>query len=241
MSCKEVGGRSRRTSRPAPEAGEGQDRHQPSAAGPRPVHHGRARGPPGPPARGAPGVGPAWVDTGLVFTREDGQVMHPEHVTKRFAAGAGRRPAADHPARRAPQPFDRGAGGRRAAHGRVRAARACQQLDHRQPLPARVAVDGRAHRQRRRQPVGAAVGARDRLQAGPGGEAQRPAVLIQRRCRTHRLGDVGAVRRSTYASPSWATASVRWEARRAVPRGTACSAGFWSSSVWRYAASSRRA
>jgi hypothetical protein len=28
-------------------------------------------------------------------------------------------------------------------------------------------------------------------------------VLIQRRCRTHRLGDVGAVRRSTYASPSW--------------------------------------
>jgi integrase len=29
--------------------------------------------------------GPAWVDTGLVFTREDGQVLHPEHVTKRFA------------------------------------------------------------------------------------------------------------------------------------------------------------
>jgi integrase len=28
---------------------------------------------------------PAWVDTGLVFTREDGQVQHPEHVTKRFA------------------------------------------------------------------------------------------------------------------------------------------------------------
>jgi hypothetical protein len=121
-----------------------------------------------------PAWGPAWVDTGLVFTREDGQVMHPEHVTKRFAAGAGRRPAADHPARRAPQLCDRGAGGRRAAHGRVRAARACQQLDHRQPLPARAAVDGRAHRQRRRQPVGAAVGARDRLQAGPGGEAQRP-------------------------------------------------------------------
>jgi integrase len=90
--------------------------------------------------------GPAWVDTGLVFTREDGQVMHPEHVTKRFAAGAGRRPAADHPARRAPQLCDRGAGGRRAARGRVRAARACQQLDHRQPLPARAAVDGRAHR-----------------------------------------------------------------------------------------------
>jgi hypothetical protein len=29
--------------------------------------------------------GPAWTDTGLVFTREDGQVLHPEHVTKRFA------------------------------------------------------------------------------------------------------------------------------------------------------------
>jgi integrase len=29
--------------------------------------------------------GPAWVDTGLVFTGEDGQVLHPEHVTKRFA------------------------------------------------------------------------------------------------------------------------------------------------------------
>jgi integrase len=29
--------------------------------------------------------GPVWVDTGLVFAREDGQVLHPEHVTKRFA------------------------------------------------------------------------------------------------------------------------------------------------------------
>jgi integrase len=29
--------------------------------------------------------GPAWTDTGLVFTREDGQRLHPEHVTKRFA------------------------------------------------------------------------------------------------------------------------------------------------------------
>src|SRR6266545_605862 len=29
--------------------------------------------------------GPAWTDTGLVFTREDGRVLHPEHVTKRFA------------------------------------------------------------------------------------------------------------------------------------------------------------
>jgi integrase len=29
--------------------------------------------------------GPAWIDTGLVFTREDGQVLHPDHVTKRFA------------------------------------------------------------------------------------------------------------------------------------------------------------
>ena len=29
--------------------------------------------------------GPAWTETGLVFTREDGQVLHPEHVTKRFA------------------------------------------------------------------------------------------------------------------------------------------------------------
>jgi integrase len=29
--------------------------------------------------------GPAWTDTGLVFTREDGQVLHPEHITKRFA------------------------------------------------------------------------------------------------------------------------------------------------------------
>jgi hypothetical protein len=86
-----------------------------------------------------PAWGRAWVDTGLVFTHEDGQVMHPEHVTKRFVAGAGRRPAADHPARRAPRLCDRGAGGRRAAHGRVRAARACQQLDHRQPLPTHVA------------------------------------------------------------------------------------------------------
>jgi integrase len=29
--------------------------------------------------------GPAWTEAGLVFTREDGQVLHPEHVTKRFA------------------------------------------------------------------------------------------------------------------------------------------------------------
>ena len=29
--------------------------------------------------------GPAWIETGLVFTREDGRVLHPEHVTKRFA------------------------------------------------------------------------------------------------------------------------------------------------------------
>jgi hypothetical protein len=29
--------------------------------------------------------GPAWIETGLVFTREDGQILHPEHVTKRFA------------------------------------------------------------------------------------------------------------------------------------------------------------
>jgi integrase len=29
--------------------------------------------------------GPAWTETGLVFTREDGQVLHPEHVSKRFA------------------------------------------------------------------------------------------------------------------------------------------------------------
>jgi len=31
-------------------------------------------------------VGPAWIDTGLVFTREDGQGWHPDYVTKRFAA-----------------------------------------------------------------------------------------------------------------------------------------------------------
>jgi integrase len=30
--------------------------------------------------------GPAWVDTGLVFVREDGQVLHPGHVTKRSPA-----------------------------------------------------------------------------------------------------------------------------------------------------------
>ena len=29
--------------------------------------------------------GPAWVDTGHVFTREDGQPLHPETITKRFA------------------------------------------------------------------------------------------------------------------------------------------------------------
>jgi integrase len=29
--------------------------------------------------------GPVWTETGLVFTRENGQVLHPEHVTKRFA------------------------------------------------------------------------------------------------------------------------------------------------------------
>jgi integrase len=28
--------------------------------------------------------GPAWTDTGLVFIREDGQVLHPERVSKRF-------------------------------------------------------------------------------------------------------------------------------------------------------------
>jgi integrase len=29
--------------------------------------------------------GQAWMDIGLVFTREDGQVLHPGHITKRFA------------------------------------------------------------------------------------------------------------------------------------------------------------
>jgi integrase len=28
--------------------------------------------------------GTAWVDTGLVFTREDGSALHPEFVTRRF-------------------------------------------------------------------------------------------------------------------------------------------------------------
>jgi integrase len=30
-------------------------------------------------------MGPAWTDTGLVFTRENGQVLHPEHLTGWFA------------------------------------------------------------------------------------------------------------------------------------------------------------
>jgi integrase len=29
--------------------------------------------------------GPAWTDTGLVFTRQDGAAMHPDHVSKGFA------------------------------------------------------------------------------------------------------------------------------------------------------------
>lgn len=36
--------------------------------------------------------GPAWADTGLCFTREDGRAVHPEYVTRHFgvlAAGAG--------------------------------------------------------------------------------------------------------------------------------------------------------
>ncbi len=43
--------------------------------------------------------GPAWVETGLVFTREDGSGWHPEVVTKRFrelAIGAGLRPVRLH-------------------------------------------------------------------------------------------------------------------------------------------------
>ena len=31
-------------------------------------------------------MGPAWIDTGLVFTSEDGQGWHPDYVTKRFSA-----------------------------------------------------------------------------------------------------------------------------------------------------------
>ena len=37
--------------------------------------------------------GPVWVDLGLVFTREDGEVLHPEHVTMRFARRTLREPA----------------------------------------------------------------------------------------------------------------------------------------------------
>jgi integrase len=29
-------------------------------------------------------AGPAWTDTGHVFTREDGQAYHPEHFSDRF-------------------------------------------------------------------------------------------------------------------------------------------------------------
>jgi hypothetical protein len=28
--------------------------------------------------------GPAWQDTGLLFTREDGSAVHPDHVTDTF-------------------------------------------------------------------------------------------------------------------------------------------------------------
>ncbi len=34
--------------------------------------------------------GPAWTDCGLVFTREDGKLIHPERVTKAFCAAVGR-------------------------------------------------------------------------------------------------------------------------------------------------------
>lgn len=39
---------------------------------------------------GALGMGPAWIDNGLVFTREDGKLIHPEAVSQTFKALAGR-------------------------------------------------------------------------------------------------------------------------------------------------------
>jgi integrase len=97
--------------------------------------------------------GSAWVDTGLVFTREDGQVLHPEHVTKRFARlvrDAGLPPTTLHGVRHSYATAALAAG----EPLKVVSERlgACQHLDHRQPLPARAAVEGRAHRHRRRQP-----------------------------------------------------------------------------------------
>jgi integrase len=111
------------------------------------------KGPPRPAARGAPGLGPS-LDRhrpGLHPRGRPGAAPPARHQALR-PPRAGRRPAADHPARCPPQLRDRGAGRRRTAQGRVRAARARQHVDHRQPLPARAAVDGRAHRQRHADP-----------------------------------------------------------------------------------------
>ena len=46
--------------------------------------------------------GPAWVDSGKVFTREDGSTLHPATITDRFKGGARRSGAGSDPPARPP-------------------------------------------------------------------------------------------------------------------------------------------
>lgn len=68
--------------------------------------------------------GPAWVDTGLVFTHPDGSELHPDSITKRLKRIARRGAAVDPSARAAAQSRDAHARGGRERQDRRRAARA---------------------------------------------------------------------------------------------------------------------
>jgi hypothetical protein len=133
----------------AARGGRGQDRQQPPAACPRPAL--RAHRVQAAPGAAGLGVGVGRHRPGVHPRGRPGPAPRARHQAVR-APGPRRRTAADHPARGPTQLLRCGAGCWRAAQVRVRAARARQHLDHCQPLPARAAVDGRAHRQCRRQP-----------------------------------------------------------------------------------------
>jgi len=85
--------------------------------------------------------GPAWVDSAFVFTREDGEPLHPETVTNRFERalrGSGLRTIRLHDLRHTSATIALAAG----VHPKIVQERLGRHLDHARPLQPRHAPMG---------------------------------------------------------------------------------------------------
>ena len=79
-----------------------------------------------------------WVETGLVFTAENGDALDPESVSRYWRQAVKKTMLPHDPATRpAAHPCHAGTAGRRASQGRLRAAGARDRLDHARYLLAR--------------------------------------------------------------------------------------------------------